>query len=411
MSYSNSNFSFGGRYGNEDSQTVSNPGEWPQSHLRISQALALNEIVNAPAQFVSKSPHLVVAQLDWIQSRYLFVRCNIHGYQIPETYPTQVYAQDPSYQAVGSSQTPLVLPLNAVSKSRRPVRSTSSASVENVNKKAKVEVTPMTNVEDSVLLSDDTDVEDLAIFFSDPEDEPQTELQATSGASQEKASGKFQAKSNKSHTDFEPGRLEASSLQLLEPPSYATQMATRALQRELTGTLKVQDSHPAHELGWYINPELISNVYQWIVELHSFETHLPLAKDMKSNGLKSVVLEIRFGKDYPMSPPFVRVLRPRFLSFMQGGGGHVTAGGALCMELLTNSGWSAVSNIESVLLQVRLAMSSTDPKPARLEPGPVRGYQVGEAVDAYIRACHAHGWEVPRDFRSNYGGSSTGFLG
>lgn len=72
------------------------------------------------------------------------------------------------------------------------------------------------------------------------------------------------------------------------------------------------------------------------------------------------------------------------------------------MELLTNSGWSAVSNIESVLLQVRLAMSSTDPKPARLDPGPVQDYQVGEAVEAYIRACHAHGWEVPADFKSNY---------
>lgn len=27
--------------------------------------------------------------------------------------------------------------------------------------------------------------------------------------------------------------------------------------------------------------------------------------------------------------------RPRFLSFMNGGGGHVTAGGAICMQLLT----------------------------------------------------------------------------
>lgn len=53
-----------------------------------------------------------------------------------------------------------------------------------------------------------------------------------------------------------------------------------------------------------------------------------------------------------MSPPFIRVVRPRFRGFGQGGGGHVTVGGALCMELLTNSGWSAVSSLESVLLQV-----------------------------------------------------------
>ena len=97
--------------------------------------------------------------------------------------------------------------------------------------------------------------------------------------------------------------------------------------------LKVQDSEPLHELGWYIDPELVTNMYQWIVELHSFEPHLPLAKDMKSKGIKSIIMELRFGKDYPMSPPFVRVIRPRFLGFQQGGGGHVTAGGALCMEV------------------------------------------------------------------------------
>jgi ubiquitin-conjugating enzyme E2 Q len=68
-------------------------------------------------------------------------------------------------------------------------------------------------------------------------------------------------------------------------------------------------------------------------------------------------------------------------------------------QLLTNSGWSAVSSIESVLLQVRLAMSSTDPRPAQLENGGSRDYGVGEAIEAYIRACQVHGWAVPPGFR------------
>lgn len=61
------------------------------------------------------------------------------------------------------------------------------------------------------------------------------------------------------------------------------------------------------------------------------------------------------------------------------------------MELLTNSGWNPASNIEAVLLQVRLAMSSIDPKPARLETGTARDYGVGEAIEAFKRACIAHG--------------------
>ena len=61
------------------------------------------------------------------------------------------------------------------------------------------------------------------------------------------------------------------------------------------------------------------------------------------------------------------------------------------MELLTNTGWSSVNNIESVLLQVRMAISSLDPKPARLEKGPVKEYNTFEAIEAYRRACVAHG--------------------
>ncbi|KAG8528281.1 uncharacterized protein KY384_007198 [Bacidia gigantensis] len=378
------------------------PYKWPPSQLNVSSAVALNEIVNAPQQFVSSQPYLVVAQLDWIQSRYLFVKCNVDGWQIPDTEPSEIYSLDPMATPRGQNGTPLVLPLNAVSKARRPTTAPKTPkSVKTGIKKAKLnQANP---AEEAVIdISDDTDVEDLAIFLSDIEEIPQPTT----------TKGKTPAKSAKKplhdpeKMTFAPGTLDIKSLVLLEPPSYATSMATKALQRELQATLKVQDSHPIHELGWYINSELISNVYQWIVELHSFENKLPLAQDMKKQDVQSVVLEVRFGAQYPMSPPFVRVIRPRFLGFQQGGGGHITMGGALCMELLTNSGWSAVSSIESVLLQVRLAVESIDPKPARLS-GARGDYGVGEAVEAYIRAATAHGWEVPRDFKSSYMGGET----
>lgn len=64
------------------------------------------------------------------------------------------------------------------------------------------------------------------------------------------------------------------------------------------------------------------------------------------------------------------------------------------MELLTNDGWNPASSIEAVLLQVRLEMSSTDP-PARLQGARGFGdYAAGEAVEAYRRACVAHGVSV-----------------
>ena len=114
-----------------------------------------------------------------------------------------------------------------------------------------------------------------------------------------------------------------------------------------------------------------------------------------------MVSEIRFPENFPLSPPFVRIVYPRFLPFIRGelvlslvlfpltdftgGGGHVTGGGSICHELLTSNGWSPAYAIESVLLQIRMAMqvislslfalsdtgwysSNLEPRPARLDP-------------------------------------------
>ena len=42
-------------------------------------------------------------------------------------------------------------------------------------------------------------------------------------------------------------------------------------------------------------------------------------------------------------------------------------------------------------------MASTEPSPARLASAG-QEYGVGEAIEAYKRACKVHGWEIPSDF-------------
>ena len=366
-------------------------GSWPQSLLKISAALSLNEIIAATDEYRCKTPHLVVTQLDWIQTRYLFVKCDIPEDSLRERPCVQAFDQDASFTPKAPDGRKIVLPITAISGYRR----NSSKSVKNGHKKAKVASPVYGEIE---YVSDDTDVEDRTMLLSDVEEMPSDKrnpqvppMDGTWWGESRTIALTSKTEPQKHKTDFVPASLDQSSLTLLASPSYATPMATKALQRELQSTLKVQEAHPAHQLGWYINPDLVSNVYQWIVELHSFDEGLPLTKEMKEKALTSIVLEIRFGSQYPMSPPFVRVIRPRFLPFMAGGGGHVTAGGALCMELLTNDGWSSANNIESVLLQVRMAISSTEPKPARLETGRIQDYGVGEAIEAFKRACRTHG--------------------
>lgn len=203
---------------------------------------------------------------------------------------------------------------------------------------------------------------------------------------------------DESLTDFRPGTLDLETLPRLEPPSWATGAATQALSRELKKLQATQAKTPLHELGWFIDFNNVINLFQWVVELHSFDSSLPFAQDMKTHGITSIVAEIRFGKDWPLTPPFVRIIRPRFLPFVHGGGGHVTGGGAMCLELLTNTGWSPANSIESVIIQVRIALTNLDPRPARLQPA--GDYGILEAIEAYERVAAAHGWAVPPDLKA-----------
>lgn len=81
----------------------------------------------------------------------------------------------------------------------------------------------------------------------------------------------------------------------------------------------------------------------------------------------------------------------------------MTIGGAICLEILTNTGWTVAMSMESVLVQVKMAMSSLDPQPARLQRK-TRGmgdYSPHEAVDAFQRFANRHNWKVPSDFTAN----------
>ncbi|KAF6819978.1 ubiquitin conjugating enzyme [Colletotrichum sojae] len=369
-------------------------GGWINSELNIQAALSLCEIVNRPLEFRSSNPYYVVDKVDWIQCRYLLVKgARVRARsEAPMRMPEEHYIpQDNTRVALGTSNTPVQVPTKSLPRWRHTL-SSSKSKVRDLN--TGVSQTINEALEDL----DEHRPDDLDIML-DMMGRSRSGPQALQAGGDGGDTVMMESDPNK--LSFAPGTLDVASLPQFAPPTWATENASRLLGKELSKLQKLQGKTPLHELGWYIDFENVTNMFQWIVELHSFELSLPLAQDMKRNNVSSIVLEIRFGQQFPLSPPFVRVIRPRFLPFSQKGGGHVTAGGAMCMELLTNSGWSPVSSMESVLLQVRMAMCNLEPFPARLMNASNSfgngDYGVGEAIEAYKRAAATHGWQVPSD--------------
>ena len=83
-------------------------------------------------------------------------------------------------------------------------------------------------------------------------------------------------------------------------------------------------------------------VTQWRFELKNFDDSVVAGHQLNQDlqQLKSqhrqdfLLMEVTFPQAYPQEPPFLRVVSPRCVWYT----GHVTAGGAICLEVLTNTG-------------------------------------------------------------------------
>jgi hypothetical protein len=73
----------------------------------------------------------------------------------------------------------------------------------------------------------------------------------------------------------DPAWVRACIAHRMPAPVEAAPLATKTLQRELRALLREQAAAPSlRELGWYVSPEIVEeneNLFQWIVELHSFD--------------------------------------------------------------------------------------------------------------------------------------------
>lgn len=111
-----------------------------------------------------------------------------------------------------------------------------------------------------------------------------------------------------------------------------------------------------------------------------------LYTQLQSKNINNIKLEITVPNRYPFEPPFVRIVYPRF-KFRTG---HITLGGSICMEPLSQSGWMPALKIYNILIQIKLLI---------IEGGALLDdtkwniiYTLSEAKVAYKRMITTHGW-------------------
>lgn len=135
-------------------------------------------------------------------------------------------------------------------------------------------------------LSDDEDEDEDGMDIDYYDDDDQPPPPKTSGA---KGKGKaVQHLRNANDWQHDAEWVDSAVALLMPPPVEANPSATMAVQRELRSMLSEQDKAlnskgGLSELGWYMPPDLIGdNLFQWIVEMHSFDQDLPIAQDLKA---------------------------------------------------------------------------------------------------------------------------------
>jgi ubiquitin-protein ligase len=128
------------------------------------------------------------------------------------------------------------------------------------------------------------------------------------------------------------------------------------------------------------------NIQKWSIMVTDFDKDSQLVIDMKNFDIPFVEIEILFEDNYPYSPPFVRIIYPRFKYQT----GHITSKGALCMEILTPNRWSPAYSIESLLIQIKSTITEGG---AKIDPQNYSTrYTLTEAKQSFVLVAKQHGW-------------------
>jgi len=173
--------------------------------------------------------------------------------------------------------------------------------------------------------------------------------------------------------------------------SAGSRQASQVLMREMRKLMTLDGGGATKAL----EIEMVDDsLYRWCVKMHAdgFPEDCSLRKELKrfgsshSSGVAAIVMDVHFPDSFPMVPPFIRVVRPRFQHLT----GHITLGGSVCMQLLTTSGWLPSVALETVFVAIRSEMVEGGGK---IDFHNNNDYTLAEAKEAFARVADRYGWK------------------
>eukprot|EP00794_Sanderia_malayensis_P018757 gene18757-20648_t len=136
--------------------------------------------------------------------------------------------------------------------------------------------------------------------------------------------------------------------------------------------------------------ELVEDsLFEWHVKLFSIDPDSPLQYDMNEMGLTFISLNLSFPDNFPFSPPFMRVVRPKIE------GGFVLDGGAICMELLTPSGWSSAYTVEAMIMQFAALVVKGKGRIDKTAKGDFTKKDAESSFKKLVKTHERYGWITP----------------
>ncbi len=162
-----------------------------------------------------------------------------------------------------------------------------------------------------------------------------------------------------------------------------TKKCIKRITREYKRVMNIK----SEEVGFHVNVDPDENdITIWQINIWNHESNERLFNEMAAFGIDTIKLEIRYGGNYTFEPPFVRIVSPMFKSLT----GHITEGGAVCMELLTMKKWSSVYSMESLLVNIVSEIIAGDGQIDEEKIG--HEYSHDHAEKTFVRMAKGHGW-------------------